>query len=206
MFTRTNTFEASPARLDDGLSFARDKVAPLVATLAGNRGMSVLLARDTGRCMVNSVWMTKEAMLASDTSLSSLREEGGRILGTPAAVEEWEIALMHERHPVEVGCGLRVTRVTFDPADADAVIDTIRTTTIPSLELLPGFCRMTFLIDRSGGKAMGIASFEDNKALAGSRPKVDKIRAVTSEKAHATVESVHEYDLAFTSLALEPTD
>ncbi len=206
MFTRTNTYDGDAGRLDEGIAFARDKVAPLIATLEGNRGMSVLVDRDTGRCMVNSVWTTMQAMRASNTALTPLREQGGQILGSPAASEEWEIALMHEMHPVEAGCGLRVTRVTFDPADADSSIDTVRTTTIPASELLPGFCRLTMLVDRKAGKGMALTSFENPDAMQKSRKKVEQIRKVSTEKAHATVESVHEYELAFTSLALEPKD
>ncbi len=206
MFARTNTFDGDPARLDDGINFARDKVAPLLAGLDGCGGMSLLVDRSTGRCMVNSVWATKEAMHASEEAIIPLRAEGGQLLGAPAETEEWELAIMHERQTVAAGCGMRVTRVRFDPADTESAIDTVRTTTVPASELLPGFCRLTMVVDAEAGKGMALTSFTDPAAMAASRATVDEIRKVSTEKAHATVESVHEYELVFYSMALEPTD
>ena len=60
-----------------------------------------------------------------------------------ASAAATQIAIMHEVHPVDVGCGIRVTRLEFDPQDADGLLDTVRSTTIPAAELLPHF--QTFL-------------------------------------------------------------
>lgn len=205
MFTRSITYTGDPARIDDGIAFARDTVAVALAGLEGTRGMSVLVDRETGRCMVNSVWTDERSMHASNAALAPLRETGGEILGSPADVSEWEIAIMHEVHPVDVGCGIRVTRLEFDPQDADGLLDTVRSTTIPAAELLPGWCRMTVVLDRTAGRAMVLSSFRDLPSMQDSREKVDQIRATSVEKAHARVLSVEEYEVAFYSLGLEPT-
>lgn len=205
MHTRSITYLGSPARIDDGVAFARDTVAPLVAALDGSRGMSVLVDRESGRAMVNSVWTSEEAMHDSNPRLQPLREQGGEILGSPADVSEWEVAIVHELQPVGVGCGLRVTRLEFEPTDTEGLLDTVRTTTIPAAELLPGWCRMSVLIDRAAGRCIVLSSFRDMAAMRDSRERVDQIRTTSVEKAHARVASVEEYELAFTTLDLEPT-
>ena len=205
MHARSTTFMGDPTRIDDALAFTRETVAPLIAGLDGNRGMSVLADRETGRCMVNSLWTSEAAMHDSNAALAPMRDKGGEILGSPADVSEWEVALVHEVHPVDVGCGLRVTRLEFDPADADGAVDTVRTTTIPAAELLPGWCRISMLLDRAAGKAIVISSFRDRAAMLDSAEKVREIRTTSAEKAHARVTSVEEYEVAFTTLDLEPT-
>jgi quinol monooxygenase YgiN len=205
VFTRSITYTGDPARIDEGIAFARDTVAPALAGLKGTRGMSVLVDRDSGRCMVNSVWTDEAAMHASNAALAPIREKGGEILGSPADVSEWEIAIMHEVAPVDVGCGIRVTRLELDPSDLDGMLDTVRTTTIPAAELLPGWCRMTVVVDRTAGRAMALSSFRNVPAMQDSRERVDQIRTASVEKAHARVQSVEEYEVAFYSLGLEPT-
>lgn len=204
VFARSITYTGDPARIDDGLAFARDTVEPVIAGLDGNRGMSVLADRSTGRCMVNSLWTDEDAMHASNTALAPLRQQGGEILGSAADVSEWEIAVMHEVAPVDVGCGIRVTRLELDPADLDGLLDTVRTTTIPAAEMMPGWCRLTVGIDRSAGRALVFSSFRDRTAMEDNREKVDQIRTTSVEKAHARVQSVEEYELLLNSLRLEP--
>lgn len=202
MYARTNLFEADPAKLDDGIAFARTEVADVLAACEGTRGMGVLVDRTTGRCMVNSVWVDQDTMKASNDALAPLRERAGEMLGSPAAVEEWQVAVVHEIHPVTEGCGLRVTKVDFATEDADGVLDTLRTTTIPAAELMDGFCRFTFLIDREGGHGMALTAWRDRGALDASREKVAQLRQVSTEKAHASTVSVEEYDLAYTTLTI----
>lgn len=112
---------------------------------------------------------------------------------------------MHEVQPVGVGCGIRITRLEFDPADVDVMLDTVRTTTIPAAELLPGWCRMTVIVDRAAGRAIAISVFRDMPSMEDSREKVDQIRTTSVEKARARVQSVEEYEMALHSLDLEPT-
>jgi hypothetical protein len=198
VYARMSRFEGDPSRLDEGIAFARD----VVAGCAGTRGMSVLVDRETGRCLVSSAWVDEESMRASDEALAPLRTRAGELLGAPASVQEWELAIVHETHEVAAGCGVRATRVDFASDDVDTVLDTLRTTTIPAAELMDGFCRLTFLLDRERGHGMALTAWRDPAAMVESRDKVAALRQVSTEKAHATPVSVEEYELAYTTLAI----
>ena len=94
MYARSTTLKGSPANVDAGIAYVKDEVWPMLEQIEGCRGISILVDRDTGHCIVTSSWESEETMRASDEQLRPNRERGRDILGGSMEVDEWEIAVM----------------------------------------------------------------------------------------------------------------
>ena len=105
MYARTNTVRTDPRTIDEGIANVRDEVMPLVQGMDGCIGLSMLVDRDSGRCIVTTAWRTEEAMHASEAGIRASRERAAQIFGEMPTVAEWEIAVMHRMH--ETGDGAR---------------------------------------------------------------------------------------------------
>ena len=81
MFVRSTVIDADRVRVDDGITFVRDRVAPLVAGLDGALGLTMLVNRATGQTETSTLWGTRAAMAGSDRLLTSVREEAGALMG-----------------------------------------------------------------------------------------------------------------------------
>lgn len=52
------------------------------------------------------------------------------------------------------------------------------------------------LIDREGGKGVGVTLWESEQAMADSRERADQLRQQAAEQASGQIESVDEYEVA----------
>ena len=98
MYARSTTFHGRPDNIDAGIAFVKNEAGPMLDTIEGCRGLSMLVDRATGHCIATSSWETEEAMRASDEQLRPIRDRGRDILGGSMQVDEWEIAVMHRTH------------------------------------------------------------------------------------------------------------
>ena len=154
MYARSTTVRGNPQAMDDGIAYVRDTVMPAVRQMDGCIGLSMLADRDSGRCIVTTSWADADAMNASASGVMAMRQRAAEIMGGPADVQEWEIALMHRLHQAHHGACARVIWNDGDPADIDHMIDSFRMTVLPQLEDLPGCCSVSVMIDRDSGKAV----------------------------------------------------
>jgi hypothetical protein len=75
--------------------------------------------------------------------------------------------------------------------DAVAVINEV----IPTLKGVKGFTAANFMVDRSIGKLLGVAFWDDESALAGSVEAVNPIRSAVADAMDGKVTSVESYEL-----------
>ena len=54
MYARTTTVRGDPQAVDDGVAYVREAVWPMLRTMSGCVGMSMLADRDAGRCIVTA--------------------------------------------------------------------------------------------------------------------------------------------------------
>ena len=66
MYARSTTIQAQPESIEAGITHMRDKVMPALETIDGCVGLSLLVDRTSGRCIVTSSWESEEAMGASE--------------------------------------------------------------------------------------------------------------------------------------------
>lgn len=195
MYARSTTIQADPASVDAGVANVREEILPALQGIDGFVGLSMLVDRSTGRCIVTTSWRDQEALAASAEPVRPLREKAAGILGGTPEVAQWEIAVMHRDHPSHEGACARSTWVRAEPARIQEAVETFRLAALPRIEEMPGFCSASFLVDRATGRAVSTTCFADRATLDASREQVDRIRTAATHEAGVTVLEVAEFDL-----------
>ncbi|HSE10560.1 MAG TPA: hypothetical protein VLB29_17995 [Nocardioidaceae bacterium] len=201
MYARSSTIHAQPGKIDAGIAYFRDDVMPALQQLEGFVGASLIVERDTGRCIVTASYASPEARQANADTVKPLRARAASIMGAESVdVAEWEIAGMHRDHYTGEGACVRTTWLRLDPGDVNRLVDVWKLAVLPALEQLEGFCSASLMVDRAEGRAVGTATFDSRATLEASRPSTDKIRAGAAKEARAEVVDVVEHELAFAHL------
>jgi heme-degrading monooxygenase HmoA len=198
---RSTTVQAQPSSIDAGLAHIRDEVMPAVQAIDGCVGMSAMIDRETGRCIITTAWETDEAMRASAEKASQLRDRAAENLGgNVEKIEEWEIAVLHRDHQSADGACARVTWVKGDPATTDPKLDYYKTSVLPELENLDGFCSASLLIDRETGRSVSTVTFDSREAMERNRDQASALK--TAKMREAGVEELDEceFELALAHL------
>ena len=108
MYARSTTIQAQPLSVDIGIAHVRDVVMPALQEIDGFVGLSLLVDRQSGRCIATSSWEGLETMRASAERIGPVRDRAARC-SRAAPVEEWDIALLHRRHHSHAGACVRAT-------------------------------------------------------------------------------------------------
>ena len=120
MYARSTTIQGQPSSIDAGIAHTRDSAMPALEGIDGCVGLSLLVDRTSGRCIVTTSWESEEAMRASEESIRPIRDRAAELLGGSRQVEEWEIGGLHGNgRPATAGApgapGCRATRLTWMP-------------------------------------------------------------------------------------------
>jgi hypothetical protein len=200
MYARSSTIYAHPSFIDEGITHVRDVVMPTLADLGGCAGMSMLVDRDGGRCIVTSSWLDEDTLRASEDPTQELRDQAVRIFHATAEVSRWEIAVLRRDHRSDRRAGARVTWLRSDPAHMDRLVDTYKLALVPKMAEFGGFCSTSLLIDRATGRAVSSVSFDDRAAMIASREGEQAIWADAVNDTGVEVLEVCEFDLAIAHL------
>ncbi|MGY1785183.1 hypothetical protein [Geodermatophilus sp. SYSU D00698] len=205
MYARTTTIHGTTRAIDDAVAYMRDEVMPAVQDMDGFVGLSFLVDRDTGRCIVATAWQTEEAMSATADRVRPMRDRLAAVLGGAAEVRTWEIAALHRLHEAPAGACARVTWLRSDPERADELLDTFRMGVLPRLEELDGFCSASVLLDRREGAAATTVTYADRAALERNREAGAAIRERASRESGAEITDVAEFELVLAHLRVPET-
>jgi heme-degrading monooxygenase HmoA len=200
MYARSTTIHAQPSSIDAGIAHMRDSVMPALEGIDGCVGLSLLVDRTSGRCIVTTSWESEEAMRASEESIRPIRDRAAELFGGSTQVEEWEIAAMHREHRASEGACVRATWVKVSPDQIDQGIDFYKMTILPALEELEGFCSGSLLVDRASGRGVASARFDSVEAMERNKAQLDGIRATGSREAHAEVLDECNFELSVAHL------
>ena len=200
MYARSTTIMARPESVDAGIAEVRDNVMPMIEQMEGCTGLSMLVDRQSGRCITTSAWQSEEAMRATDAQLQPVRERIAELLGGSPQVDEWEIAVLHRDHKSADGACSRVTWVQVDPATMDRAIDVYKLASVPRAEELEGFCSASLLVDRSSGRAVSTVTYDSIEAMERNREAAASMRSAASKDAGAEVLDMGEFELALAHL------
>ncbi len=187
MYARSSHIHARSSAIDAGTAYIHDTVWPALTGLDGYVGLSLLVDRLSGRCIVTTAWQSEEAMAASREWAGEMRERIAEILGGRPTVDEWEIAALHRDHRSMVGACVRVTWARVDSEQVDRAIDGYRMATIPALCELDGFCSCSLLADRDSGFGVASVTFDGMSALRRSRAAMDEMKAATVRDSGAEI-------------------
>jgi heme-degrading monooxygenase HmoA len=200
MYARSTTIQGQPSSIDAGIAHMRDSAMPALEGIDGCVGSSLLVDRTSGRCIVTTSWESEEAMRASEEAIRPIRDRAAELFGGSRQVEEWEIAAMHREHRASEGACVRATWVKVNPDQIDRGIDFYKTTILPALEKLDGFCSGSLLVDRASGRGVASATFDSVEARDRNRDQLDRLRATGSQEAQAEVLDECDFELAVAHL------
>jgi hypothetical protein len=205
MFSRSMTIHGNPEALDDGIAYIRDEAMPELLATEGCVGLSMLADRVSGRSIVSTAWRDAESMDASVPAVRELWNRSTRLMGGLAEIEEWELAVVHHRHPTGPGTSRRVTWVRADPGRVDDVVDAARMALVPQLEELPGFTAVTLLVNRDTGRMVCSFTVDSRAALEGTRATNGALREQFIEHMGVEVTDMAEFDLVIAELRVPET-
>jgi len=199
VFARTTDIQAQPSCIDAGIAHVRDEVMPALAAMDGFVGLSLLVDRESGRCIATSAWETAEAERASAGQVGPIRDEAAKVFGGTATAQTWEIGILHRDHRSNDGACARVTWIKVPPDQAKRAIESYKSDVLPSLENLEGFCSASFLMNGSG-RAVSTATFDSRDAMERNREQARELRNTRSREMGADVLDVGEFELAIAHL------
>jgi heme-degrading monooxygenase HmoA len=200
VYARSTTIQAQPSSIDDGIAYVRDEVMPALQAMDGYVGLSMLVDRESGRCIATSAWETEEACRKSTEQAAPLRERAAGIFGGDVSIDQWEIGVLHRDHRSKDGACVRATWMKVPQDQADRAIEFYKDSVLPSLEDLEGFCSASLLINRESGRAVSSATFDSREAMDRNSERATELRNTRTRELGADILDVGEFELALAHL------
>ncbi|WP_433555797.1 hypothetical protein ACQPWY_25695 [Pseudonocardia xinjiangensis] len=200
MYARSTTVHAHPESIDAGVAHIRDEVMPMCLETEGCIGLSMLVDRMSGRCIITTAWQDEAAMRASEDRLRPVREHAAEILGGRPQVDEWEIAVLHRDHSSAPGACVRATWLRTDLQGTNRVVEIYRMGLLPEIQEFDGFCSASLMVDRTSGYAVSSVTFDSRDAMVRNRDAAVALRERASSETGSEVVEVGEFELALAHL------
>lgn len=204
MFARSTTLLAQPSSLDSGIMHIRDRTMPSLLELDGCVGLSLLVDRDSGRCIATSAWDSALAMRDSEARVGQVRGDASLRFGGPVdRIEKWEIAALHREHRVGAGASVRCTWLqgpTNSMESLDQAIHAFKYSLLPRFEEMEGFTSASLFMNRPSGRAVTATAWDSRAAMDASREPMNELRTAVIEKSGSTLMDVAEFELALAHL------
>lgn len=200
VYARSTTVQAQPESIDAGIAHVRDEVMPALQAMDGCVGISLLVDRESGRCIATSAWETEDAMHASAERAAPLRAGAVEAFGGTATVEEWEIAVLHRDHRTHEGACVRATWAKLEPGQIDGGIEHYKASVLPAMEDLDGFCSASLMVDRASGRGVSSASFDSREAMERSKEQASALKTSSIREVGAEELNECEFELALAHL------
>ena len=200
MYARSTSIQAQPSNIDAGIAYVRDEVMPALQAMDGYVGLSLLVDRESGRCIATSAWETEDALRMSTEQAAPLRDRAAELFGGDVTVDPWEIGVLHRDHRSDEGACVRATWIKMPPDQVERAIEFYKTSVLPSLEDLDGFCSASWLINRSSGRGVSSTTFDSQEAMERNREQAKELRNTRTRELGADIVDVGEFELAIAHL------
>ena len=205
MYARSTTVHGNPAAIEVGIAYVDEAVIPAVREMDGCVGLSMLVDRGSGHCIITTAWADAEAMRRSADKVRGIRDRTAEILVGPAEVQEWEIAILHRLYETRPNACARVIWAKGDPAQLDRMIDTFRMSMLPRMEELPGFCSVSVMVDRENGTSATAVTYESREAMDSAREQAAALRREFADAMGVEITDVGAFDLVLAHLRVPET-
>jgi quinol monooxygenase YgiN len=208
MYVRSSIFRGDPSAVDDGIAYTRDKVLPAVRQMDGCIGLSMLVDRHNGRCIVTTSWDDVEAMHRSAEAIRPIRAMAVRsVHGVESETEvtEWEVGVLHRVRPAPEHAASRVIRTKAPIGQTDRIIDGFRTSIVPRIGGLPGFCSVSLLVDRKLGRCAIATVYEDRQTMNRAKGQGQAMREEFTQHMGMHITEVEEFDVVLAHLRVPET-
>jgi heme-degrading monooxygenase HmoA len=200
VYVRATTFHAHPSFIDVGITHISDVVMPALTDMPGSAGMSLIVDRDSGRCIASSSWEDEDSLRAGEAEAIGLRQRAAAIMHSEVTVTRWELGALHRAHRSARGAGVRVTWLKAPPAHIEALIDEYKLTTMHALRELPDFASTSLLVDRATARAVSSTVFDTMDALRRNREETAIASMAGIADVGAQVTDTGEFELAIAHL------
>ncbi|MCX2930330.1 hypothetical protein ORI20_08585 [Mycobacterium sp. CVI_P3] len=200
MHARSTTFVARPDCIDAGIAVFRAEVMPALQDMTGCVGVSLLADHESGRCIATTAWENKTAMQSGADQVRPLRARAAKAFGATTSVDEWEIAAVHRDHRSGEGACVRATWLKARPDQFDRALEFYKTTVLPEIEQLDGFCSTSLMSDRASGRAVVSTTYDSRGAMEHSRDAARSLRTALLRDLGADQLDVGEFELALAHL------
>jgi heme-degrading monooxygenase HmoA len=208
MYARSTTFRGEPDAIDDGIAYTRDTVLPTVQQMDGCIGLSMLVDRHTGRCIVTTSWEDAEAMRDSAEAIGSLRETTIRTVHgveSETEVAEWEVGVLHRVREAPDRAACRVIQTKGPLGETDRIIDGFRANIVPRIGDLSGFCSVSLLVNRETGRCAITTVYEDRQTMNRAKGQAQAMREEFTEHMGMHITEVAEFDVVLAHLRVPET-
>jgi quinol monooxygenase YgiN len=203
MHVRFTLITLDPERIDDVVAYLESDGRSRIESEPGNRGMSLQVAPDLAVVIVETFWVSHDAMRESERIEAAARDEAIHLGVGTAAVERYRLASVSKTAREQGGAGVRLTQFQTDPAALDAAIAGYEDTAVPWLTETDGFISASLIVDRRSGRQVSQTVWRDIDALAKSRSAAAAIRVDAVAATDSTVVALDEYVLVFRSARTE---
>jgi quinol monooxygenase YgiN len=208
MHARSTTFRGDPSAIDAGIAHVRDDVLPAVLQLEGCVGLSMLVDRSSGRCIVTSSWHDAEAMQRSAEAIGGIRDTLVRTLEgavDEAEVAEWEVGVLHRALGTPAHAACRVIYTKAPLGAADRIIEGFRTNIVPRIDDLAGFCSVSLFVNRENGRCVITSVYEDRQTMNRAKGQAQAMREEFTLHMGMHITEVAEFDVALAQLRVPET-
>ena len=200
VYARSTTIQAQPSLLNMGIAHMREVVLPTLQSVDGCLGMSLLVDRETARCVATSAWESEEAMRASAERVWPVRSRAVKILGGSAVVDQWEIATLHRDHRSGLAACVRATWLKARPEQFEQAIDFYKIAVLPAIQEFDGFCSASVMIDRASARAVASVTYDSREAMERSTDAARSLRTAILRDLSVDQDDVGEFELAIARL------
>jgi hypothetical protein len=201
VYARSFTIDGQPLSVDIGIAHCRDVAMPALQQIDGYVGLSLMVDRETGRCIATSSWESIKAMRASAEKVAIIRDHVALMFDGSASVEEWNIALLHRRHRSREGSCVRSTWLKVVPDLLDRSLDFYRMSVLSEMEDLDGFCSASLMIDHPASRrAVSCSTFDSVESMAVNRDRATELRSRRARDLGAEIIDVAEFELSIAQL------
>lgn len=200
VFARSTTIAARIQAINAGIAHVRDEVMPALDTIDGCVGLSLMVDRQSGDCVLTTAWRSEDAMHASAAAIAPMRHRVVDTFAGTASVDEWEIAVVHREQYSGPGACVRATWLRTRPELFDRAVEFYRTSVLPAMEDLEGFCSASLMLDRGTGRAVSSATFDSAEAMDHNRDQARALRTARLRDLSADQIDVGEFELVLAHL------
>jgi hypothetical protein len=196
---RVTLITGDPACTGDLVRFVGREVRRRLEEELGYLNLSALVNDELGVVVVESFWVSGDAMRATEHVEAPLRKEALHRGGATVSVEHFAVPTYVAATRPEPGGWVRLTRFDVNPKRAEEAIAAYEDVALPWLEDAPGFSRALLMLHAGSGRAITESVWLDEGALAASRSADAVARGDAAAAADASVRALEEYRLLLSS-------
>ena len=204
MFGRMSFIHGEPTRLDELVEYVTWTVKPATDLLAGNLGLGMWIDRSSGAAMVLSVWADEASMVASESAVVQLRDDGAAVMRGIATVERYETFVADALAPHRVGNIMRMIRMSAQPNDLEAHATWSRDNIVPVLRRVPGYLSYVLSANRGTGRAVSMSTYRDGIDADIAYTATAPIRTAAVNRG-ITIDGVKQYEVALVGIRVGAT-